>query len=185
MVPVEEALANKFLPKIIGLESISGRLSNLPSLWAKREGLRIPNLKEAADKSNQNSLAFTERLVEFLLTGEAFSTINHRACISRRSRGQREIKVDREEAQLGRVSGMRITRGACGLIGMSWRAHISRWYHTYLMGPLCQRGSSGISSESNSDYSCKGWDKPSTDAVRGWQWPTPFSGKGWPRHHPP
>ena len=43
MVPVEEASENKFLPKILGLESISGRLRKLLDLGEKREGIGILN----------------------------------------------------------------------------------------------------------------------------------------------
>ena len=44
MVPVEEALANKFLSKLLGLESISERLRNILDLEANRAGISIPNL---------------------------------------------------------------------------------------------------------------------------------------------
>ena len=51
MVPVEEALSNKFLTKLLGLKSISGRLRKLLALGAKRSGLGIPNPTDAAEKS--------------------------------------------------------------------------------------------------------------------------------------
>ena len=41
---VEEDLANKFLPKLMGLERILEILRNLLALGAKREGLGILNL---------------------------------------------------------------------------------------------------------------------------------------------
>ena len=46
MSPVEEALANKFLPKLLGLQSISGRLRKLLALGYKRSGLSIPDPME-------------------------------------------------------------------------------------------------------------------------------------------
>ena len=57
MGPVEKAFVNKFLPKILGLESISGRLRKLLALGAKRAGLGILNLTEGADEIYRNSLA--------------------------------------------------------------------------------------------------------------------------------
>ena len=41
IVPAKEALENKFLPKLLGLESISRRLSKLLLLGAKMEVLGI------------------------------------------------------------------------------------------------------------------------------------------------
>ena len=67
--PVEEALANKFLTKLLGLQSISGRLLKILSLEYKREGLRILVLSEEADKIYQTLQACNERLMEYLLTG--------------------------------------------------------------------------------------------------------------------
>ena len=49
MNPLEEALANKFLQKLLGIQSISGRLRNLPALGAKISVLRIPDPTEAAE----------------------------------------------------------------------------------------------------------------------------------------
>ena len=71
---VEEALVNNFLPKILGLESISGSLRKLMDLGAKRAGLGILNPTEVADESHRTSLVCSERLVESLITGEALST---------------------------------------------------------------------------------------------------------------
>ena len=71
MVPVEEALGNKFMPKLLGIQSISGRLRKLLSLGANRSGLGITYPTEAADESHRTSQACCERLVESLLTGEA------------------------------------------------------------------------------------------------------------------
>ena len=75
MGPVEEALANKFLPKLLGLQSISGGLRKLLALGAKRSGLGIPDLEEAADEIHQKSQVYSEHLVDYLLTGEAISTV--------------------------------------------------------------------------------------------------------------
>ena len=47
MSPVEEALANKFLPKLLGIQSISGNLIKLLALGDKRSGLNIPDPMEA------------------------------------------------------------------------------------------------------------------------------------------
>ena len=55
MGPVEETLANKFLPKLLGLQSISGRLRNILALGSKRDGLVIPNLTKDADESHRTS----------------------------------------------------------------------------------------------------------------------------------
>ena len=53
MIPVEEALANKFLPKLLELQSISGRLRKLLALGDKRSGLGIPDPMEGAEKSTR------------------------------------------------------------------------------------------------------------------------------------
>ena len=102
MGPVEEALANKFLPKLLGLQSISERLRKQLSPEVNRAGLQIPDPMEAADKSYRTLQVCCERLVEYLLTGEALSTEEHRACVRRGSRNGMDWKKDREEAQLVR-----------------------------------------------------------------------------------
>ena len=53
---VEEALANKFLLKLMGLESILGMMRKILALGAKREGLGIPNRTEVVDESHRTSL---------------------------------------------------------------------------------------------------------------------------------
>ena len=102
MGPVEEALEKKFLPKILGLDSISGSLMKPLALRSKIEELGILNPTEAADKSHQTSLACIKRLVESLLTVEALSTIDHRACVRRIIRDGQDFKEEREEYQLDR-----------------------------------------------------------------------------------
>ena len=89
---VEEALANKFLPKLLGLQSISGRLRELLDLRSKRAGLGIPDPTEVADKSNRTSQACSKRLVESLLTENALLKVEHRACVRRGIRDGRDIK---------------------------------------------------------------------------------------------
>ena len=79
MGPVEEALANKFLLKLLGLQIISWWLRKLLALGAKRERLKIPDPIEAADESHQTSQACKVHLVEYLLKGEALSKVKHRA----------------------------------------------------------------------------------------------------------
>ena len=71
---VEEALVNNFLPKILGLESISGSLRKLMDLGDKREELGIPNPTEVSDKIHTTSLACSELLVDSLIIGEALYT---------------------------------------------------------------------------------------------------------------
>ena len=71
---VEEALANKFLPKLLVTESISVSLRELLTLGAKSSGLGIPNPTETAYKSHRTLLACSKRLVESLITVEALST---------------------------------------------------------------------------------------------------------------
>ena len=75
MVPVEKALADKFLPKMLVMESISGRLREILAILAKRLGLNIPNPTEAVEKIHHTSLACIKRLVDSLLTGEALYDI--------------------------------------------------------------------------------------------------------------
>ena len=63
---VEEALANTFLMKLLGLDSISGMLRKILALGAKRAELKIKNPTEVADERHRTSLACTEYLVESL-----------------------------------------------------------------------------------------------------------------------
>ena len=79
MVPVEEALANKFFPKLLVLESISRRLNNLLAMGAKSSGLGIPNPIETAYKIHWTSMARSEYLVEYLITRYYLLTIKHQA----------------------------------------------------------------------------------------------------------
>ena len=75
MRPVEEALDNKFLPKLLGLQIISGRLRKLLALGDKRSGLGIPDPTEGAEKSHQTSQAYNKLLVESLFKRDSLSTI--------------------------------------------------------------------------------------------------------------
>ena len=102
MGPVEEALENKFLSKLMGLQSISGRLMKLLDLGSKRTRIRIPNTTEATEEIQLTSLAYSERLVESLLSGESLSKIEHRECLRRSSRDKQDIKKKRAEAQIDR-----------------------------------------------------------------------------------
>ena len=63
---VEEALENKFLMKLLGLDSISGMLRKILALGAKRAELKITNPTEVSDERHRTSLACTECLVESL-----------------------------------------------------------------------------------------------------------------------
>ena len=83
MGPVDEALEKIFLPKLLGLDSISGRLRKLIYLENKRAGLVIRKQTEVVDKSHQTSLVCSKLLAESLITGEALSTSEHRACVRR------------------------------------------------------------------------------------------------------
>ena len=49
MGPAEKESENKFLPKLLGLESISGRLRKVLALVPKKAGLRILNLTEVSE----------------------------------------------------------------------------------------------------------------------------------------
>ena len=99
---MEEVLANTFLPKLLGLESISGRLGKLLLLRANRAGLGISNLTEMADESHRTSLDCSKRLVESLVTGDALYSSEHRACAQRSSSNGKDIKKEMEEAHLDR-----------------------------------------------------------------------------------
>ena len=108
---MEEALANKFLTKLLAIQSISGRLKKLLALGAKRAGLGILNPKNPTEKTQLTSLACIERLVESLIMGYALSTINHRECLRRSIRDGRGIKKEREEMQLDRENWSEINKG--------------------------------------------------------------------------
>ena len=111
MDPVEGYLSNKFLPKLLGLEIISRSLRKVPSLVYNRAGIGILKLTEVADRIHRTSLACRERLVDFLINGEALYTIEHRACVTSSSRYRQEIKEEREEAQLDREERNKTNKG--------------------------------------------------------------------------
>ena len=81
-------MANKFLPKIMGLDSISESLRKLMALGSNSSGLGIPNPTEVADESHRTSLMCSERLVESLIAGWALSKSEHTACLLKISRGR-------------------------------------------------------------------------------------------------
>ena len=95
MSPVEEALENKSLLKLLGLQRISARLRNIMALGSKSSGLGIRDPMEVIYESHQTSKSCNKRLVESLLTGEALSTVEHRACVRRVISDGREIKKER------------------------------------------------------------------------------------------
>ena len=86
---VEESLSNNFLPKTLRLESISGGLRKILDLGDKTVGLRILNPIETVDEIYRTSLACRKCLVESLITGEALSTSEHRACVQQSSRDRK------------------------------------------------------------------------------------------------
>ena len=79
MGPVEEALANKCLPKLMYMKSSSVRLRNILALGTKRAGR--PNPTETVDETHRTSQARSERLVDSLIKVEALSASEHRACV--------------------------------------------------------------------------------------------------------
>ena len=74
MGPAEKESENKFLPKLLGLESISGRLRKVLALVPKKAGLRILNLTEVAEERHRTSMACRECLLDSLITVEALPT---------------------------------------------------------------------------------------------------------------
>ena len=92
MGPMEKALANNFMPKLLGLDSISGRLRKLMEIGYNRAGLGIMNTIEMKDEIHRTSLVCSERLVDSLIIGEDLFTPEHRYCVRRSIRYRQEIK---------------------------------------------------------------------------------------------
>ena len=86
MGPVEGALENKFLKKLLGLENILGSLRKLLALVSNRAGIGILDPKEVSDESKRASLACIDRLVDSLITVEALSTSEDKSCVRKISR---------------------------------------------------------------------------------------------------
>ena len=93
--PCGGGTANKSLMKLLGLQRISVMLRNIMALGSKSSGLGIRDPMEVIYESHQTSKACNKRLVESLLTGEALSTVEHRACVRRVISDGREIKKER------------------------------------------------------------------------------------------
>ena len=74
MGSVEEALAKRFMQKLLGMESISGSMRNILVLGANMAGLVISNPIEVSYKSHRKSLACIKLLVESLITVESLYT---------------------------------------------------------------------------------------------------------------
>ena len=60
MGPMEQTITNKFLPKLLGKERISGRLRNILELGTIRAGLGIPDPTTMADKCHKSLLGFSK-----------------------------------------------------------------------------------------------------------------------------
>ena len=85
-------MTNKFLPKLMGLESILGKLRKLLAIGSKRSYLGNPNTTEVLYESHTTSLGCSERLVEFLITGDSLYTSEHSSCVLRSSGDGLDIK---------------------------------------------------------------------------------------------
>ena len=82
-------MAKNILPKLLVLESISGRLRKLISLRAKRADLGFPKLTETSHESHSSSLACRKLLVGSLIKVKALSTSKHSSSVRISSRGGR------------------------------------------------------------------------------------------------
>ena len=93
MVPIEEALREKFFPTLFGGEEINADFWKILGHSVKHGGLGIPYSQLSAESSYNTSNAANRELVESLLGVTVLNYVCHRACICGASLAARSEKM--------------------------------------------------------------------------------------------
>ena len=92
-------------------QSVSVRLRKVLALGSNSSGLGITYSTEAVDEIHQTLQVCNEQLVKSFLTGEALSTVEHRACVQIGRSDGREIKKEKKEAHIAREKRSKTSSG--------------------------------------------------------------------------
>ena len=100
MVPIEEALREKFSHTVFGWEEIDANFWKIIGHSVKHGSLGIPDPRLSAEISYNTSNVASGELVDSLLGGTVLNYVGHRACICRASAGAQKEQKHVEMADL-------------------------------------------------------------------------------------
>jgi hypothetical protein len=96
--PVEKAIRSRFLPALLGVDSISAEMRLLMAQGVKQAGLGIRNPVEAADTLFEVSKKACCELVDSLVHSKRLNIAEHRAAVRVASTEARKKRVEAEKA---------------------------------------------------------------------------------------
>ena len=85
MVPIEEALREKFFPLLFGGEKINTDFQKILGHSVKHGSLGISDPRLSAESAYNTSKASSRELVDSLLVGSVLNYVGHRACVRKAS----------------------------------------------------------------------------------------------------
>ena len=102
--PVEAAVCSKFLPALLGVQSIDDDFRSLLSNGVKQAGIGIKDPTTTADALYSSSCSATNLLVEAMLQNSQLDLIEHRKNVRQTSLGYKQSKIDTELQMLNSMS---------------------------------------------------------------------------------
>ena len=93
MVPIEEALRERFFPALFGGEDINSDFRKILGHSVKHGGIGIPDPRLSAESDYNTSKADSGELVESLLGGSALNYVGHRSCVHKLILAARRTKM--------------------------------------------------------------------------------------------
>ena len=102
MVPIEEALRDKFFPTLFGGEKINADFWKILGHSVKHGGLGIPYPQLSAEMAYNTSKEASRELVDSLLGCNLLNYVGHRVCIHRASLATRSEKMHVDIGELSR-----------------------------------------------------------------------------------
>ena len=149
MGPFEEALREKFFPKIFGGEEINADSRKIIGHRVKHGGFGIPDPWLSAENAYNTPKADSRELVYSLLGDSVLNYVGHRACVRKASQKVISTKMSVELAEVfrkknraGRQKKNRIymaTRYRAWLIAVPHHINVTELYWGELRDNLCLR----------------------------------------------
>ena len=102
MIPIEEALREKFFPALFGGEEINAKFRKIIGHSVKHGGLGILDPRLSEESAYNTSKAASGELVESLLGGSALNYVGHRACVRKVNLSARREKMHVDLGELAR-----------------------------------------------------------------------------------
>ena len=101
---IEAAICSKFLPALLGVDSIDDDFRSLLCNGVKQAGIGIKDPTTTADALYSSSCSATNLLVEAMLQNSQLDLIEHRKNVRQTSSGYKQSKIDTELQMLNSLS---------------------------------------------------------------------------------